>query len=140
MFDINRDQGRQMFFKAWEKHKNQQILEPLESLVVSIIQLHPEYHAVIENPEASQDKDYFPEMGDTNPFLHMGLHIAIREQLSINQPPGIKEQYNRLLSKHQDEHAVEHMIIDCLAQAIWEAQRNHTMPDNHAYLSCLQSL
>jgi len=129
-----------MFFKAWDKHKNQQILEPLESLVVSIIQLHPEYHAVIENPEASQDKDYFPEMGDTNPFLHMGLHIAIREQLSIDQPPGIKAQYNRLLSKHQDEHTVEHMMIDCLAQAIWEAQRNHTMPDNANYLSCLKSL
>jgi len=140
MFDISRDQGRQLFFTAWEKHRAQQILEPLESLVVSIIQLHPEYHAFLENPDSARDRDFFPEMGDTNPFLHMGLHIAIREQLSINQPIGIKEQYTRLLTRHQDEHTVEHMMIDCLAQAIWEAQRNHTMPDNEAYLTCLKSL
>jgi len=140
MFDIDRDQSRQLFFNAWEKHKNQQILEPLEALVVSIIQLHPEYHKFLENPDSNRDRDFFPEMGDTNPFLHMGLHIAIREQLSINQPIGIKDEYARLLVKHQDEHTVAHMMIDCLAQAIWEAQRNHTMPDNEAYLNCLKSL
>ena len=140
MFDLDRDQSRQMFFKVWEKHKSQQILEPLESQIVGVIQLHPEYHDFLDNPEANRDKDFFPEMGDTNPFLHMGLHIAIREQLSINQPTGIKDQYQLLLNKHQDPHTVEHMMIDCLAQAIWEAQRQNTMPDNQAYLDCLKAL
>ena len=140
MFDLNREQSRQMFFNAWNKHKNQQVLEPIESMIVDVIQLHPEYHTFIEKPETTQDKDYFPETGETNPFLHMGLHIAIKEQLSINQPFGIKDQYNKLLTKHQDPHIVEHKIMECLAQMIWEAQRNNAFPDNQAYLSCLKSL
>jgi hypothetical protein len=140
MFDIDRDQSRQLFFKAWEKHKAKQIMEPLESQIASVIELHPEYHAFLENPEKNQDREFFPEMGDTNPFLHMGLHIAIREQLSINQPIGIKEIYNQLLFKHQDPHTVEHLMIDCLAQTIWEAQRNNAMPDNEVYLNCLKAL
>ena len=140
MFDLDRDQSRQMFFKAWEKHKAQEILEPLESQIVGVIQMHPEYHSFLESPDSNKDKDFFPEMGDTNPFLHMGLHIAIKEQLSINQPIGIKDQYNKLLNKHQDPHAVEHLMIDCLAQAIWEAQRQNSLPDNESYLNCLKAL
>ena len=140
MFDLDRDQSRQMFFKAWEKQKAQKILEPLESQIVGVIQMHPEYHSFLESPDSNKDKDFFPEMGDTNPFLHMGLHIAIKEQLSINQPIGIKDQYTKLLNKHQDPHAVEHLMIDCLAQAIWEAQRQNSLPDNESYLNCLKAL
>lgn len=140
MFDMSRDQSRQMFFDAWYKHKNQQILEPLESQVVSVILMHPEYHEFLDNREENRDKEFFPEMGQTNPFLHMGLHIAIREQLSINQPAGIREKYNRLLNKHQDAHTVEHLILECLSQIIWEAQRNQSMPDNDLYLECIDKL
>ena len=140
MFDLDREQSRQMFFNAWKKHSSKQVLEPMESLIVDVILLHPEYHALLEKPEASQDKDYFPEMGETNPFLHMGLHIAIKEQISIDQPFGINEHYQRLLAKHQDPHMVEHQIMECLAQMIWEAQRSHSMPDNNAYLECIKKL
>ncbi|WP_455202832.1 DUF1841 family protein [Kaarinaea lacus] len=140
MFDLDREQSRQMFFNAWEKQSRQQVLEPIESLIVDVIQLHPEYHALLEKPETNQDKDYFPEMGETNPFLHMGLHIAIKEQISIDQPFGINKHYQRLLAKHQDPHIVEHQIMECLAQMIWEAQRSHTMPDNNVYLECLSKL
>lgn len=140
MFDLDREQSRQMFFNAWKKHTNQELMEPIESLIVDVIQLHPEYHPLLEKAEVTQDKDYFPEMGETNPFLHMGLHIAIKEQISIDQPFGIKDQYNRLLTKHQDPHIVEHQIMECLAQMIWEAQRSHTMPDNKVYLECISKL
>lgn len=140
MFNMDRDQSRQMFFQSWRKHINQEVLEPMESLIVEVIQLHPEYHMLLTNPESSQDKDYFPEMGETNPFLHMGLHIAIKEQISIDQPFGIKHHYQRLLNKHQDPHIVEHQIMECLAQMIWEAQRNHSMPNNELYLECIARL
>ncbi|MCI0505644.1 MAG: DUF1841 family protein [Gammaproteobacteria bacterium] len=140
MFELDRSRSRQMFFQAWRKHSNNEVLEPMESLIVDVIQLHPEYHALMENPEAALDKDYFPEMGETNPFLHMALHIAIKEQISINQPFGISVHYQRLLKKHRDPHIVEHMIMECLAQMIWEAQRNHTMPDNELYLECIGKL
>ena len=140
MFNLSREQSRQFFFQAWEKHQAGKILEPLESQIVSVIQMHPEYHAFLSNPDSNKDKDYFPEMGDTNPFLHMGLHIAIKEQISIDQPFGIKHHYQRLLNKHQDPHIVEHLIMECLAQMIWEAQRNHSMPNNELYLECIARL
>jgi len=140
MFNIDRDQSRQIFFQSWSKHTRQEVLEPMESLVVEVIKLHPEYHALLDNPDENRDKDYFPEMGETNPFLHMGLHIAIKEQISINQPVGIQQHYQRLLLKFQDPHIVEHQIMECLVQMIWEAQRNHSMPDNDLYLECIARL
>lgn len=140
MFDLDRQQSRQLFFDAWKKFLDKAPLQPMESLIAEVIQLHPEYHQMMENPDNAEHKDFFPEMGETNPFLHMGLHIAIREQLSINQPVGIKDQYQRLLLKHQDTHTVEHLIMECLAQSIWEAQRNHSLPDNALYLDCLAKI
>lgn len=140
MLDLNREQSRQMFFDAWKKHKTHQLLEPIEILIVDVIQLHPEYHALLEKPDAVQDRDYFPEMGETNPFLHMGLHIAIKEQISIDQPFGIKNHYQRLLKNSQDPHIVEHKIMECLAQMIWDSQRNQSTPDIDSYLNCLNSL
>lgn len=140
MFDIDRDQSRQMFFTAWEKHRQQQVMEPVEAVFVEAILLHPEYHSLLESPEQSKDKDYFPETGETNPFLHMGLHIAIKEQISINQPPGIKDHYQRLLKVHQDAHVVEHLIMECLAEMIWQVQRNQTPFDNNSYLTCIEKI
>ncbi|MGD8569735.1 MAG: DUF1841 family protein [Gammaproteobacteria bacterium] len=140
MLDIDRDQSRQMFFTAWEKHCKQQVMEPVEAMFVEAILLHPEYHSLLENPEQSRDKDYFPEMGETNPFLHMSLHIAIKEQISINQPPGIKDHYQRLLEIHQDAHEVEHLIMECLAEMIWQVQRNQIPFDNNSYLTCIAKI
>ena len=129
-----------MFYTAWEKYRNQQVMEPVESMFAEAILLHPEYHSLLENAEATRDKDYFPETGETNPFLHMGLHIAIKEQISINQPLGIKEHYQRLRKTHQDAHVVEHLIMECLAEMIWQVQRNQAAFDNNSYLSCIAKI
>ena len=140
MFDMDRNQSRQLFFSVWQKICDHTPLAPMEHLISEVIQLHPEYHAMLDNADSYQDKDYLPELGQTNPFLHMGLHIAIREQLSINQPPGIVSHYQRLMQSHSDNHAVEHMIMECLAQTLWHAQRNQSVPDNQSYLACLTSM
>ena len=113
-------------------------MEPLEQLVAQIVQQHPEYHALLEDEEAHLDKDYTPDMGETNPFLHMSMHIAIAEQLSIDRPAGIKDLYQQLLGKYSDSHNVEHYIMECLGQMMWEAQRNQAMPDEQRYLECLR--
>ena len=76
-------------------------------------------------------------MGNTNPFLHMSMHIAIKEQLSIDQPSGIKERFNRLQKKNKDEHKTMHQIMECLAEMLWQAQRNQSAPDASIYLECL---
>jgi hypothetical protein len=139
-FGQDRNQLRQVFFTAWQKYNAKQPLEPLEQVIANVIAMHPEYHRYFANENASLDQDFLPETGQTNPFLHIGLHISIHEQLSINQPTGISEIYKTLLNKHQDAHTVEHLIIDCLAEMIWEAQRNNTMPDQNKYLQCIKKL
>lgn len=113
------------------------MLSAMEDMALEVILLHPEYHAMLDDAERYQDKDYLPEMGDTNPFLHMSMHIAIKEQLSINQPVGIRERFERLMKKTGDEHAVMHQVMECLAEMIWQAQRNRSALDATVYFECL---
>ena len=138
MFTNDRSQLRKMFFSSWNKSRAGDVMEPLEQLVAQIVQQHPEYHALLEDEEAHLDKDYTPEMGETNPFLHMSMHIAIAEQLSIDRPAGIKDLYQQLLGKYSDSHTVEHHIMECLGQMMWEAQTNQSIPDEQQYLECLR--
>jgi len=138
MFGQDRTELRQMFFTAWKKHQNKQLMEPLEAVVAKIIELHPEYHALLENETAELDKDYTPEMGQTNPFLHMAMHISIQEQLSTKRPTGIEQLHQSMLKKNKDPHETEHLMIECLGKMLWEAQSQNRMPDENNYLSCLK--
>lgn len=113
------------------------MLSAMENLALEVILLHPEYQAVLEDAERYRDKDYLPEMGDTNPFLHMSMHIAIKEQLSIDQPVGIRQRFERLLKKTGDEHTAMHQVMECLVEMIWQAQRNQSAPDASVYFACL---
>lgn len=137
MFGQDRTELRQMFFSSWEKHLGKQLMQPLEAVVAKIIELHPEYHALLENQEAL-DKDFTPEMGQTNPFLHMAMHISIQEQLSTKRPTGIEQLYQSLLIKNKDAHETEHLMMECLGKMLWEAQSQSREPDENDYLSCLK--
>ena len=137
MFGQDRTELRQMFFTAWKKHQDKLIMEPLEAVVAKIIELHPEYHSLLEDQEVL-DKDYTPEMGETNPFLHMAMHISIQEQLSTKRPSGIEQLHQSLLIKNKDPHKTEHLMMECLGKMLWEAQSNNRAPDENDYLSCLQ--
>ena len=103
---------------------------------MAVIKEHPEYHALLENKEVSVNANYLPEMGDSNPFLHLGMHLGLREQVSTNRPAGIAELYQRLVAL-KGTHDAEHEMIECLAEAIWQAQQNQTPPDDITYLDCL---
>jgi len=138
MFGQDRTELRQMFFTAWKKHQNKQLMEPLEAVVAKIIELHPEYHALLENETADLDKDYTPEMGQTNPFLHMAMHISIQEQLSTKRPIGIEQLHQSMLKKNKDPHETEHLMMECLGKMLWEAQSQNRMPDENHYLNCLK--
>ena len=138
MFGQDRSQLRQQYFAAWHKYLAQQPLDPLEQLIVSIIQQHPEYHALLEDEASNLDKDFTPEMGQTNPFLHMAMHIAIQEQLATQRPTGITECYQQLRQQNQDRHEVEHQMMECLAEMMWQSQQQGTLPDETAYLQCLR--
>ena len=138
MFNPSRDQTRRFFIEAWRKQCERAILSELEALAAGHIQNHPEYHALLGDGENGLDRDWLPEMGETNPFLHLSLHLAISEQLSIDQPPGIKAVHDKLLARGLDPHAVQHAIMDCLAETIWQAQRQHGGLDSALYLQCLE--
>jgi len=132
-------QYRRFFQETWRKHRERLPLEPLEDMVARIIAAHPEYHALLENPD-KVEQDYTPEAGRTNPFLHMGLHIAIQEQLAADRPAGIRGIYQQLAQRHADPHAAEHRMAECLAESIWEAQRAGAAPDEMMYLERLRRL
>lgn len=132
----HRDQSRQFFLYVWQKHQLAQPLEPLEIIVRDIIVAHPEYHAYLK--EEFLDKDYRPDQFEDNPFLHLGLHIAIHEQLQTDRPAGIRTLYQTLKPHFEDEHSVEHQMMLCLAQTLLQAEVQHTLPDENLYLTCLK--
>lgn len=137
MFGTDRNELRQMFYTVWGKLQAGTPLTPLEDLIGGVLGEHPEYRPLLENPEA-RDRDYTPEQGETNPFLHMAMHIAIREQLGTGQPAGIREAHQRLVQKLDSAHEAEHVMLECLGEALWQAQRSGLPPDEAAYLECVQ--
>ena len=135
----SRDEIRQVYLKVWQKMQNQSVLEPLEAIIADVIRLHPEYHSMLETGETAKQKDYSPEDGQTNPFLHMGMHITLREQAGGDRPAGILDIYQKLVQQ-KGIHATEHAMMECLGQTLWNAQRHDAMPDENAYLECLRQL
>jgi hypothetical protein len=138
IFDPSREQARRFLFEAWRKYRASELLTGLESMAVQVISMHPEYHSVLDAPERYIEQEYFPEMGETNPFLHMSLHLSILEQLSIDQPTGIVASYRELVRRN-GEHDAQHAVMECLAEVVWRAQRDRAAPDGAAYLQCLEN-
>ena len=140
LFGQDRDQLRAFYCQAWRDHRGGKPLQPLQAQIVSVIERHPEYHALLEHPERALSRDYLPESGQTNPFLHMGMHLAIREQVSTDRPPGIRDLYRQLSLRCTDEHQLQHQLMECLAEMLWQAQRDDTVPDEARYLDCIRAL
>jgi hypothetical protein len=139
MFNPTRDQARDFLFDLWAKHQAQAPLTPLESMALDVILQHPEYHGVLGDPERYRDREWKPEGGETNPFLHLSMHLAIEEQLSIDQPPGIRDAVNALARRRGSEHDARHAVMECLAEMVWQTQRNARPFNNEAYLDCLRA-
>lgn len=135
----SRDEIRQVYLTVWQKMQQKKILEPMESVIADVIKYHEEYHPLLEQGEIAKIEEFTPESGQSNPFLHMGMHIALREQTSTDRPPGIKILHNKL-SKKMGQHDAEHAMMECLGQALWLTQRNNTLPDEAAYLECLKKI
>lgn len=138
LFNPSRDEARKFLFDSWRKRNAMQLLTPLEDLASQLIARHPEYHAVLENPDCYQYRDYLPEHGETNPFLHLMMHLTIEEQISIDQPAGIRAHFVRLTRQLKSEHDAQHRMMECLSEMIWQAQRNRTQPDATIYFACLE--
>lgn len=140
LFGQDRDQLRRYFCQAWQKATAGESLEDLERLIAQVVEQHPEYHSVLRDDERALGREYLPEMGETNPFLHMGMHIAIHEQLSTQRPAGILALYQTLCQRVGDAHTAEHQMMEAMAETLWEAQRSGQLPDEQRYLARLRWL
>ncbi len=138
IFGQDRQELRQMYIDAWQKSESGEILSPLEAQIAKVISDHPEYQSMLKANII--DDSFTPEAGATNPFLHMGLHLAMREQVGTDRPPGIAAIFSKLLHQTGDTHDAEHRAIECLAETLWEAQSRNEMPDEQAYLERLRRL
>ncbi|KAF0191524.1 MAG: hypothetical protein FD165_1858 [Gammaproteobacteria bacterium] len=140
MYGRNRNELRQFYLDAWRKHRDAQPLEPLERLVAAVIARHPEYHYILARPDDAIGRDYTPELGESNPFLHMGMHITLHEQITTDRPAGIGAVYRRLVMRAGNEHDAEHLMMECLGETLWEANCGGTAPDEGRYLEGLKRL
>jgi len=135
----SRDEVRQVYLTVWRKMQRREVLEPMEALIAAVIEIHPEYHALLEDSETLTQAEFTPEQGQTNPFLHMGMHIALREQAQSNRPAGVQQLYKKLVAA-KGQHDAEHAMMDCLGQVLWRAQRDGAEPDQNNYLECLRKI
>ena len=140
LFTQDRTRTRELYRAAWRKHLAGEPLEPLERQVVSLLEDHPEYHALMNASDSVLDRDFGAEDGTENPFLHLGLHLALREQVGTDRPAGIASLTRSLLLRHGDGHTVEHLMMQCLGEFLWDAQRQGRAPDEAAYLERLRAL
>lgn len=142
MFNPSRDDVRQFFCAAWRKHVAGSVLTPLEATALKWIAVHPEYHALLADETRALAEEFSVERGQANPFLHLSMHLALEEQLSIDQPPGIVAALRRLAARRGDAHDAAHEAMECLGEIVWSAQRGALPADaeaiNAAYLDCLQ--
>jgi hypothetical protein len=137
MFNPSREQVRIFFCESWRKHRERLVLEGAEVTAADLIEQHPEYHALLENPQTAIEQEFAPENGQMNPFLHLSLHLAIADQISIDQPPGIRAAYHQLRSR-LDVHQAEHAILECLGETLWRAQSKGGTLDAELYLECVR--
>ena len=137
MFDPSQADVRKFFCELWKKHIKHLPLTPLEAMALDWVLEHPEYHDDLANLDEALKRDYSVEAGRTNPFLHLSMHLAISEQVSINQPPGIKQAYETLGRKRNSLHEAAHALMDCLGEVVWNSQRTGLPPDGTAYIDCI---
>jgi hypothetical protein len=140
MFTPSRADVRRFFCETWRKHGAGEVLLPIEALALDWIRRHPEYEEELADAGDALGREYPAESGQSNPFLHLAMHLAIAEQLSVDQPPGIRAAFERLLARSRDEHEASHQVMECLGEVLWESQRAGHPPEQMTanYLDCLR--
>ena len=140
LFNPSREEVREFFCSTWQKHQDAHVLTPLEMIASQWMEQHPEFHKILSDPSGALEQEFTPEKGMTNPFLHLSMHLSISEQISIDQPPGIRHIANTLSRKLDSEHEAQHQIMECLGQVLWQAQNQSKPIDVTDYIELLKKL
>jgi hypothetical protein len=133
--NYTREQLRRSYAEAWAKRVAHSPLTPLEALITDVIGAHPEYQSIVADADTALAFEQNAAGAADNPFLHMGLHLAVREQLSIDRPPGIRELHRQLQARYGDAHFAEHALMEALGEELYTAQRSGQAPDEQRYLA-----
>lgn len=136
----NRESSRRFFYQVWQKHQIDSPMDPMEKMVLEVLLEHPEYHYLLEGDENVLMQEFSYENGMVNPFLHMGMHITIQEQIQVDRPAGIADLYVKLAKGFETAHDLEHRMMECLGETLWTAQRDNTLPDEAVYLECVRRI
>ena len=134
MFTPSQHDVRRFFCETCRKYEAQQILTPLEAIARDWIIVHPEYMDLLRDVDAALAADFSVEQGQSNPFLHLSMHLTISEQVSVDQPRGIRLAFQQLAQKLDSEHDAQHEIMEALGQMIWASQRSGLPPDGEQYM------
>ena len=134
-----REQLRRSYAEAWAKHLTGVPLTALEAEIIDVISAHPEYQGIVGDVDAALSFEPGSSGAAENPFLHMGLHLAVREQLAIDRPPGIRDLHRQLQARYGDAHGADHVLMEALGETLWQAQRNGLAPDETQYLARARS-
>lgn len=138
MFAPNQHDVRRFFCDTHAKQRQGLPLTPMETIAADWIAQHPEYHDELGDVEAALQAQYTVEGGKSNPFLHLAMHLTIEEQMSIDQPRGIKQAVHLLAAKRGSMHDAQHEVMECLGEMVWASQRSGLPPDGMAYLDCVR--
>ena len=138
MFNPSQQDVRRFFCETWRKTQSGEVLTPLEAIARDWLLQHPEYEDAVGNLDLALAADYAVERGQSNPFLHLSMHLSIAEQVSIDQPPGMREAFRQLADRRGSAHEAHHAVMECLGQMLWNAQRSGLPPDGTAYLECVR--
>jgi len=131
---------RKVYFDAWQKAVNNEPVSALETIIIDVIQRHPEYQAIFANRDLFENlqEEAFPL--DHNPFFHLGLHVTIIEQVNVDKPVGVRSIYQSLLKKYHDKTDVEHKMMGCLAKVLVTAFQQNNDANEQYYLQLLREL
>jgi hypothetical protein len=137
MFTPSQQDVRRFFCETFRKFHAREILTPMESIASDWINQHAEYHAALSDLDNALTANYNVEEGNSNPFLHLSMHLSISEQIAVDQPRGVRAAFNILASKLNSQHEAHHEIMECLGEMIWNSQRKGLPPDGEAYIEAL---
>ena len=140
MFNPSQADVRRFFCQTFAKHQAKSILTPLENIAARWLVEHPEYHTDLSNEAAALTRQYPPEGGKSNPFLHLSMHLSISEQVQANIPAGLKPAYGNALARIGDPHATHHAVMEVLGKVLWDAQRSKLAPDMDAFVDGVRRL
>lgn len=138
MFDPSQHDVRRFFCEALRKHREGAPLTPMEALASDWIGVHPEYHADLQDLDAALAAVFDVESGRANPFLHLSMHLSLTEQVSIDQPPGIRQAFELLAARRGSAHEAHHEMMECLGEMLWTSQRTGLPPDGQKYIECVR--